>query len=136
MPQVPAGAPGTVFHATSSHATDWRTWRRFYLHAVDDSVQEEQPHLGTVALGTHSASACYQGLSVTRQQAIADNDCAGLAISSQVTTTWLTWRDSSTMNSSTTLVPPLVLSSRRTRGTPAPAATRPWQAPCSPACPL
>ena len=65
--------------------TDWDIPKNLSMVAVDDYVDEDY-HIGVVVLDSESdpINYCYSGLRVSHRQIIEDNDCAGLAMASEL----------------------------------------------------
>jgi hypothetical protein len=62
---------------------NWNISQLFAVPAVDDYVDEDY-HVGTLSVQTSSNSTCFDHLLVEHTQLIEDNDCAGLAVTSQL----------------------------------------------------
>ena len=65
--------------------TDWDVPKNLSMVAVDDYVDEDY-HIGVVVLDSESdpINYCYSGLRVSHRQIVEDNDCAGLAMASEL----------------------------------------------------
>ena len=67
----------------SFDAADWNTSQRLDVFANDDFVDEDY-HVGVLSLLSSSSSVCFHALFVEHVEEIEDNDCAGMAVTSEL----------------------------------------------------